>query len=120
MGSDGALDTYISERKALGWMNAALSDESSVIGAFHETIESGTDRDRSPGLTYMIVRCVDEHAGSSLDKDALMARLRSMGNLQGSWTNNRAFYQLLSRLTMLAPKDTLHKGKVPAMRYNMR
>ena len=62
MGSDGALDTDISERKALGWMITALSDESSVIDALYETIEGGMDGDHFPRLTYVIVRCVDEHA----------------------------------------------------------
>ena len=31
MGSDGALDTHISERKALGWIVTILSDELSII-----------------------------------------------------------------------------------------
>lgn len=56
MGSDGALDTDISERKALGWMITALSDESSVMDAFHETIEGGTNGNRLPRLTHMIVK----------------------------------------------------------------
>ena len=77
MGSDGALDADISERKALGWMITALFDESLVIDALYETIEGRTDGDRFPRLTYMIVRCIDEHAGTYYwRKDALMARLR--------------------------------------------
>ena len=37
MGSDGPLDTDISERKALGWMITVLTDELWVIDALYET-----------------------------------------------------------------------------------
>ena len=75
MVSDGALDTDVSERKALGWMITALSDGQLVIDALYETIEGRTDGEYSLGLTYMIITCVDEHAGSyHWRRDAIMAR----------------------------------------------
>ena len=56
MGSDGALDTDISKRKALGWVITILSDELSVIYPLSETIEDGTDGDHSLRLTHVIIK----------------------------------------------------------------
>ena len=56
MGSDGALDTDISKRKALGWVITILSDELSVIYPLSETIEDGTDEDHSLRLTHVIIK----------------------------------------------------------------
>ena len=56
MGSDGALDTDISKRKALGWMITMLSDGLSVITPLYEIIEGGTNGDHCPRLTHMNVK----------------------------------------------------------------
>lgn len=56
MGSDGALDTDISERKALGGIITISSDELSVITPSYETIKGGTDGAHFPPLTHMIVK----------------------------------------------------------------